>query len=133
MRKIVLVSVLGALAACSQSNTPTEPEATATTEAAAAATTTAAAFALQPGVYDYKRSDGLTGVNTVNADGTFSNARSTGEVETGKWAQEGDLSCLIPDGEGATKRCYMFTQPDAEGKFTGTTTDGVTVEVRKVS
>ncbi|KRA83481.1 hypothetical protein [Altererythrobacter sp. Root672] len=131
MKKLVLVSVLAALAACSQSNTPAEPEATETA-AAAAATTTAAAFALQPGVYDYKRSDGLSGINTVNADGTFSNARSTGDVETGKWAQEGGLSCLTPDGEGATKRCYTFTQPDADGKFTGTTAEGVTVEVRKV-
>ncbi|MBT2133878.1 hypothetical protein KK137_05985 [Croceibacterium sp. LX-88] len=130
MKKLVFIGVLAALAACSQSNTPAKSEAA---DVASAPTGTAAAFSLQPGVYDYKRSDGLTGINTVNADGTFSNARSTGEVETGKWAQEGDLSCLTPDGEGRAKRCYTFTRPDAEGKFTGTMADGVTIEVRKIS
>lgn len=129
MKKLVLVCVVGALAACSQSETTTGAEATATSESAATAT---AAFVLQPGVYDYKRSDGLTGINNVNADGTFSNARSTGDVETGTWAQEGDLTCLTPDGEGATKRCYTFARPDAGGKFTGTMADGMTIEVRKI-
>ena len=68
---------------------------------------------------------------TLTPDGKFSNARSGGEIETGTWAQEGDLSCLTPD-EG-DKRCYTFTQPDAEGNFTGTTPEGVTVTVRKTA
>ena len=126
MKKIAMLCALSALAACSQAETAPEPEAT---EAAAEAP--AAAWALEAGTYEYTRSDGVSGINTVAADGTFSNAVEGGEVETGTWAQEGGLSCLTP--EEGDKRCYTFTQPDADGNFTGTTETGVTVEVRKVA
>ena len=73
----------------------------------------------------------LEGINTLTADGKFSNAVAGGDIETGTWGQEGGLSCLTPD-EGE-KRCYTFTQPDAEGNFTGTMADGVTVTVKKTA
>ena len=127
MKKIALLCALGVLAACSEAETAPEAEAT---EAVAEAPATA--WALEAGTYEYTRSDGASGVNTVAADGTFSNAVEGGEIETGTWAQEGDLSCLTP-AEG-DKRCYTFTQPDAEGNFTGSLEGGeVTVEVRKVA
>ena len=126
MKKIVMLCGLAVLAACSQAETTPEAEAT---EAAAEAP--AAAWALEAGTYEYTRSDGVSGVNTVAADGTFSNAVEGGDVETGTWGQEGELSCLTP-AEG-DKRCYTFTTPDAEGNFTGTMESGVTVEVRKVA
>jgi hypothetical protein len=93
--------------------------------------TAAAAYELQAGTYEYTRSDGTSGINTLTADGKFSNAVEGGEIETGTWAQEGGQSCLTPD-EG-DKRCYTFTQPDADGNFTGTMADGVTVNVRKTA
>ena len=126
MKKIAILCALGALAACSEAENAPNAEAT---EAAAEAP--AAAWALEAGTYEYTRSDGVSGVNAVAADGTYSNAVEGGEIETGTWGQEGELSCLVP-AEG-DKRCYTFTPPDAEGNFIGTMENGVTVEVRKVA
>lgn len=126
MKKIAILCALGILAACSESETAPEAEAT---EAAAEAP--AASWALEAGTYEYTRSDGVSGINTVAADGTYSNALEGGEIETGTWGQEGELSCLVP--EEGDKRCYTFTAPDADGNFTGTMESGVTVEVRKVA
>ena len=70
-------------------------------------------------------------MNTVAADGTFSNAVTGGEVETGTWARKMASSCLVP-AEG-DKRCYTFTQPDADGNFTGTMADGTTATIRKTA
>lgn len=126
MKKIALLCGLAALAACSEAETTTEAE---PTEAAAEAP--AAAWALEAGTYEYTRSDGVSGINTLAADGTFSNAVSGGEIETGTWGQEDGLSCLTP--EEGEKRCYTFTAPDADGNLTGAMEGGVTVEVRKVA
>jgi hypothetical protein len=126
MKKIALLCGLAVLAACSEAETTTEAE-----PMEAAAEAPAASWALEAGTYEYTRSDGVSGVNTVAADGTFSNAVSGGEIETGTWGQEGDLSCLTP--AGGDQRCYTFTPPDAEGNLTGTREDGVTVTVRKVA
>ena len=126
MRKIALLCALGVLAACSETETAPEAEAT---EAAAEAP--AASWALEAGTYEYTRSDGVSGINTVAGDGTFSNAVEGGDIETGTWGQEGELSCLTPaEGE---KRCYTFTPPDAEGNITGTMENGVTATIRKVA
>jgi hypothetical protein len=128
MKKIALLCAVAALAACTEADTTNE---TAAQPEPAAEEAAAASWQLQAGTYEYTRSDGTSGVNTLAADGTFSNAIAGGKTETGTWGQEGDLSCLVPkDGE---KRCYTFTQPDADGNFTGTTTDGVTVKVRKTA
>ena len=129
MKRYALLCTLAMLAACSEAEAPTE-EATAPAADAAAAPA-AAAYELEPGTYDYTRSDGTSGINTVNPDGTFSNAIEGGDIETGTWAQEGGLSCLTP--AAGEKRCYTFTQPDAEGNFTGTMANGVTVQVKKVA
>jgi len=85
---------------------------------------------IQPGSYEYTRSDGTGGVNTVAADGTFSNTRQDGTTETGTWREEADWSCIVPS-QGAERR-YTFTEPDAEGRFTGTMDNGVTARMRKI-
>ena len=126
MKKIAMLCALAALAACSEAEAPTEAD----TAEAAVAEAEAEAWPIEAGTYEYTRSDGVGGINTVAADGTFSNAVSGGEIETGTWAQEGGLSCLSP--KGGQKRCYTFTVPDGEGNLTGTTTDGVTATIRKV-
>lgn len=128
MRKFALLCAVAALGACSDADVPAEEAATPVEEATAVAE---AAYEIGPGTFEYERSDGTSGINTLAADGTFSNAVEGGTIETGTWAQEGDLSCLTPDdGE---KRCYTFTQPDAEGNFTGTMPDGVTVTIKKTA
>jgi hypothetical protein len=126
MKKIAMICALAALAACSEAETTADANAQ---DEAAAAETAAASWPMEPGTYEYTRSDGVSGVNTVKADGTFSNAPAGAAVETGTWGEENGMSCLTPaSGE---KRCYTFTTPDAEGNFTGTRQDGVTVTVRK--
>ncbi|HWT31269.1 MAG TPA: hypothetical protein VEB68_00770 [Croceibacterium sp.] len=125
MKQIAMVCALVALAACRQDAAAPAEEETATAEQGAPA-----AWGLEAGTYAYSRSDGVAGINTVAADGTYSNAVNSGEIETGTWAQEGELGCFAP-AEG-DKRCYTFTQPDASGSFTGTMADGTTVTVRKV-
>lgn len=126
MKTVALLCAVAALAACSDAEAPAEEAAAPAEEAAAVAE---ASYEIEPGTYEYERSDGMSGINTLTADGKFSNAAEGGIIETGTWAQEGNLSCLTPDdGE---KRCYTFTQPDAEGNFSGTMPDGVTVKVRK--
>lgn len=126
MKKFAVVCVLAALAACSRSETAAERE------AAEAIAAPIGPYQLEAGTYSYTRSDGVSGVNTLAADGTFSNEMADGVIETGKWGQEGDLGCLTPD-DGTAKRCYRFSQPDSKGLFTGVMADGLTVEVRKVT
>lgn len=127
MKKIALLCGLSVLAACSQAETAPEAEATEAVVQEAAV----ASWPIEAGTYEYTRSDGVAGVNTLAADGTFSNAVTGGEVETGTWGQESDLSCLVP--EKGDKRCYTFTQPDADGNLTGTMESGVTVTIRKTA
>jgi len=129
MKKFALLCAVTALAACSDAEAPTEEAVAPAAEETAAAAE--AAYEIGPGTYEYERSDGTSGINTLTADGKFSNAVEGGEIETGTWGQEGGLSCLTPD-EG-DKRCYTFTQPDAEGNFTGTMTTGVTVTIKKTA
>lgn len=129
MKTFALLCAVAALAACSEAEAPTEE--TAAPAAAEATAAAEAAYQIEAGTYEYTRSDGTSGINTLTADGKFSNAVAGGTIETGTWGQEGDLSCLTPD-EG-DKRCYTFTQPDAEGNFTGTMTTGVTVTIKKTA
>ena len=127
MKKIAMLCALAALAACSEAEAPVAEDAAAPAAEEAAV----AHWPIEAGTYEYTRSDGVSGINTVAADGTYSNAVTGEEVETGTWGEEGGLSCLTP-AEG-DKRCYTFTEPDAEGNFAGTMESGVTVAVRKTA
>lgn len=128
MKRLAMLCALAALTGCAEAETTGEAENQAELAAAEAAV---APWALEAGTYEYSRSDGKRGVNTMAADGTLSNAVTGGAVETGTWAQEGNLGCFVPaSGE---KRCYTFTAPDAEGNFTGVTTDGITATVRETA
>lgn len=132
MKRIATLCVLATLAACSQAETTAEAE--NTTEAApdpAGPGAAVASWPVEAGTYEYNRSDGRAGVNTLAADGTYSNAIKGSGVETGKWANEGARSCFVSDG--GENRCYTFTQPDAEGNFSGTMESGVTIKLRKTA
>ena len=87
-------------------------------------------WAIEPGTYEYTRSDGTRGVNTIAADGTFFHEPEGAPVETGTWREEADWSCITPS-QGRERR-YAFTEPNAEGRFTGTMDNGVTAEMRKI-
>ena len=132
MRKLLLIAGVFALAACGDNETASEAE--PTTEAQpdpVAADTAVASWPAEAGTYEYTRSDGRAGVNTLAADGTYSNAMKDGTVETGKWANESARSCFVSDG--GDNRCYTFTQPDAEGNFSGTMEGGITITLRKTA
>ena len=129
MTRVAVICVFAALTACSQAEPVSKAE---DAQAPAAEQAAVASWPVEPGTYEYTRSDGRAGVNTVAADGTYSNAITGGVVETGKWSNEGELSCLVSD-EGGERRCYTFTRPDAEGNLTGTMESGVTITLRKVS
>lgn len=133
MKPLILLAIVAAIAACDQPKTaPESTSGEAKTAAEPAAPAQAASWPLEAGTYEYSRSDGRAGVNTVAADGTFSNAVTGGETETGTWANENGQVCLS-GGSNGEKRCYTFTQPDAEGNFTGTMANGITMTVRKVA
>jgi hypothetical protein len=127
-----VLCALATLAGCSEADTTADANAVDANAAAEPAAEAAGEhFPMAAGTYEYIRSDGTSGVNTVKADGTFSNAVTGGAVETGTWAEENGQSCLTPaTGE---KRCYTFTKPDAEGNFTGTLANGVTVKIKKTA
>ena len=124
MKAIGLLCALAALVACSESESPADSE---TGKASAAQ----AGWALEPGTYDYARADGGAGLLVLAEDGTYSNAMSGGDLETGTWGHDEGLSCLVP-ADGAARQCYRFAAPDARGRFTGTAGDGSVMRARKL-
>jgi hypothetical protein len=86
---------------------------------------------IEPGTYEYTRSDGTSGVTKVAADGTYTSTPNGGEAESGTWHDEGDWSRIVPSS-GAERR-YAFTQPDAAGEFTGMMDNGVTASLRRLA
>lgn len=128
MRQLAIVAALLTLTACSEAEEATEPE----TAEPAAQTAQADAWPFEAGTYEYERSDGASGVNTLHPDGTYTDVGSDGETGTGKWGVEGDLSCFYAT-DGSWKTCFTFTKPDAEGNHTGVAEDGRTVKVRKIA
>jgi hypothetical protein len=67
----------------------------------------------------------------LGPQGRYSAAMSSGDLQTGVWKVEGDLSCLVPGG-GGTKLCYALTPVDARGRFRGTAPDGERITVRRM-
>jgi hypothetical protein len=86
---------------------------------------------IEPGTYEYTRSDGSNGVTKVAADGTYTSTAKDGTSESGTWHDEGEWSRIVPTS-GAERR-YAFTPPDAQGEFTGTMESGLTANLRRVS
>ena len=124
MKAIGLLCALAALAACSESGSPTEPEPGKSSAAQAG-------WALEPGTYDYTAADGAAGLLVLAEDGTYSNVISGGDLQIGTWGRQGGLSCLVP-ADGTARRCYRFTAPDARGRFTGTEGNGRVTKARRL-
>lgn len=134
MKKLTLVAALAALAACQQEAAPA-PEATpeATTAAAPAAATLAADGKASTGTFTITTHDGKVYTEVINADGTYSDTDSAGQVvETGRWEQKSPTEfCTTEDKEGAKQRCNT-EGIDASGKWTSTNDKGETATVVRV-
>ena len=118
MKKIILVAALAAVSACSQPETPAEPE--ATEEAAVEEVAVAADGLPSVGIYYVTSADGTTSTFEAKEDGTYTSTDADGNVtETGTWRQESqNVWCETPDTEGATERCYDERMEDGVYKST---------------
>ncbi|WP_338465868.1 hypothetical protein RXV95_09805 [Novosphingobium sp. ZN18A2] len=126
MKKLLVLSFVGALAACQQQPAP-EPTPTATeTEA-----TPLTANGSPPGVYEATSADGTVTTTTINADGTYTDTDASGKVlAMGAWSVKDGKTCFTPTGGSAEPQCYTETAPAADGSFTVTSDKGETQSVK---
>ena len=117
MKKLVLLSGLVLLAACSK----TAPTAEATTEPAAAASDASSPMVAampSPGTYQVKMPDGSNQTTTIKADGTYVDMAGGKETEMGKVSARDQKTCFTPTG--GTQTCYTNGTPAADGSWTAT-------------
>ena len=132
MKKIVLITALAALAACSkQAAAPAD----AVTEAATAAPDAAAAGPVAadgkptPGTYTVTNADGKVSTEVDKPDGTYVSTQSDKVVETGKWEQKSPSQfCFTKDEANAKQRCNT-EQIDEKGVWTSVNAEGKTATV----
>lgn len=139
----MLVAVLAAVTACSETptETATETDTAATEEVAAApAGNLAADGQPAPGMYRITLEDGTVFNEEVKADGTYVQTDSTGKVvETGRWEQKSpEQYCYIVDeqyreeGDTGEQKCNTEAM-GADGKWTTTNSEGRTATVERVT
>ena len=134
MRKIIVLAALATVAACSQTETAPEPEATAETTAPAPAEEVMAADGGPAyGKFKITHEDGSVDMEDVKPDGTWTSTAADGTVTTGTWVQKPGEYCVTASTEGAVEECYPETI-DASGKWVSTDTkDGSTSIVERVA
>jgi hypothetical protein len=124
MKKLLILSLAGVLAACQQQPAP-EPTASETAAAPVTANGSPA------GVYDATAKDGTVTVSTLNADGSYTDADASGKVTAeGTWAVTDGKTCFTPTTEGVEAMCYTEAAPGADGSFTATPDKGDPVTVK---
>ena len=131
MKKILVLSALAGLAACSPAETTTEAEApTEVVEAPVA--TTAADGGPSTGAFKITDADGKVTMEEIRADGTYTSTTEGEAAKTGRWEQKSPESyCTTEDEEGAVQKCHTETI-DENGVWTSTDPDGEVVTVERV-
>ena len=139
MKKMLALSALAALAACSQPAPAPDASVTAdasadATDVAAAPTNIAADGKPTVGKYEVTRPNGKKYMTEAKADGTYAVTAEGKVVETGKWEQKSpEQYCETADKPDAKQKCYN-EKVDAKGVYTSTDPDNgeVAVVVRVV-
>ena len=126
----MILAACAALAACGSN----EADETAGDDAAASAgeTTGDVAATDMAGTYEITMSDGRVAIQTLNADGTYSDTIDGQVTESGTWRQSGDQLCYTAQG-AASESCYSGGPANADGSFEVTGPDGtVSSTVRRI-
>lgn len=132
MKKFVLVAALAAVSACSQSETPAEPEAVETAAEAAPIATVAADGGPSTGNFKITREDGSVFTEEVRSDGTYTSTSADGVAETGKWVQKTPNEyCTTEDAAGAVEVCHTETVSE-DGVWTSVDPEGETGTVERI-
>ena len=135
MKKIVLVTALAALAACSKPEAA--PTADATEQAAAiaapAAQTVAADGKPSTGTFKITTADGKVYMEEDKPDGTYVEMEDGKVTATGKWVQKSpEQFCTTKHEAGAKERCGT-EKVDDKGVWTSVNPDGKTVTIVRVA
>jgi hypothetical protein len=133
MNKLALLASLTAfslVAACGGSEDVAAPPAD---DAATAAESAAADAAdeLRTGTMEVSYPDGMKATITINSDGTYRRQPTEGLATAGIARMEAGRTCFDPSGPDPAT-CWTSTEPAADGSFTATSDDGVTVSVKPI-
>lgn len=127
MKKIVLITALAALAACSkQADAPVAVVTEAATAApdAAAAAPMAADGKPSAGTYKITTSEGKVFTEVDNPDGTYTSSQDGKVVETGKWVQKSPGQfCYTKEEPNPKERCGT-EKVDEKGVWTSVNSEG---------
>jgi hypothetical protein len=134
-KKFVMIAAVAALSACNDNKAETAPAASESAPPPAAGT--ASAPAERAGTYTYTLADGTTGTTVLAADGTYTDSGTDlAQAEAGTWSIDpAGRVCFDPQGDdpGQPSRCYVMSEPDADGTMTATDDDGQVVKVKKTA
>ncbi|MDZ4306627.1 hypothetical protein [Allopontixanthobacter sp.] len=131
MRKILMLSAIAVLAACSPAETTDEAEAPAEVVEAPVAVT-AADGGPSAGTYKITSADGKVTMEEVRADGTYTSTTEGEAPKTGTWEQKSpETYCTTEDAEGAVQKCHTETVGE-DGVWTSTDPEGEVVTVERV-
>jgi hypothetical protein len=123
MKRILVLTALAAVAACSKPAPAPEAEASSAATAPVAASL-AADGGPADGTYKVTTPDGKIMMDEVKPDGTYSTTEGGKVVDTGKWEQKSPSQyCYTSDEAGAAQKCNeekvengVWTSKDPDGK-----------------